>query len=220
MPVKAILGGKVKIRTLVVGSLFALVAVTGYPSAAAAAAPKTTIKIVVSGCEGCTIGWQRALASDTTVAPGKPKFLTGEQRKVSGGQVTFTIPTKLTQGVSFTITAPWEAGLDYVTNIVLGSDSLTGSSAAPAGTKVSTTQAKQRQEGSPCWQGTTKARAVIEVSVAKISVAGVPVGTKGKAPLAWASPTVSTILPGANGGDSPPVSLTNGTTGNQEAFYC
>lgn len=207
-----------KIRTVVVGSLLALVAVAGYPSAATAAAPQTTIKIFVSGCEGCTIGWQRALASDTTVAPGKPNFLAGEQSKVSGGQVTFTIPTKLTQGVSFTITAPWEGDLDYVTNIVLGSDSLTGLSAAPAGTKVSTSQAKQRQEGSPCWQGTTKAKAVINVSVAKISAAGVD--GKAKAPLAWASPTVATILPGANGGDSSPVSLTNGTTGNQEAFYC
>jgi hypothetical protein len=206
-----------KIRTVVAVSLFALTAVTASPSAANAPTPKTTtLKIVVTGCEGCTIGWQRALASDTSVAPKRPRFLDGESKKVSGGQVTFTIPTKSTQGVSFTISAPWEGFTDYVTNIVLGSDSLAGTNAAPVGTKMSTAQAKKRQEGSPCWNGTTKAKTVIYVSVAKIRVKD----PKATAPLAWASPTVSTILPGLNGGDSPPVSLTRGTIGNQDAFYC
>lgn len=208
-----------KMRTVVAVSLFALAAATASPSAANAPTPKTTtLKIVVTGCEGCTIGWQREIDRDGSVTPKRPRFLDGESKKVSGGQVTFTIPTKSTQGVSFTINAPWEGFTDYVTNIVLGSDSLVGTNAAPVGTKVSTAQAKKRQEGSPCWNGTTKAKTVIYVSVAKIKVKG-PARVV-TAPLAWASPTVSTILPGLNGGDSPPVSLTQGTTGNQDAFPC
>ena len=181
-------------------------------SVPALAAPATTrLTVYVSNCDGCTVGWQRALASDTTATP-KSKFKEGQQAKVSGGKVTFTVPTRLTQGMSFTISAPWEGNTGAAMNIVLGSGP------GDAGAKVTSAQAKSRQIGSPCWAGTTKAKTSMRVSVAKVKVSGLSGSVK--APLAWASPTVATITPGKNGADTAPVSLDRGTAANQEAFYC
>ena len=96
-----------------------------------AASPTTTITLKVTGCEGCTIGVQRAITggNPSKITPAKPTFWEGTPVKVKSGVATLKVPTANTSGMSFTIAAPWESGTNFVSNIVLGS-------ALPAGSTV------------------------------------------------------------------------------------
>ena len=185
----------------------------------------TKVRILVSDCEGCTIGLERARAAGARVTPAKPRYYTAKGNgKVSGGKVVFMVPTAVTPGMSLTISAPWEGFTDSATNVVLsGWDGDTSAPFIPGGEKVSTAQAKKRKLGSSCWAGTTKSKATIRVSVAKIKVPGMGTPKRVTTPLAWASPTKRTITPYANGswGDDLGMGkLYRGTSGNQDAFYC
>jgi len=191
---------------------------------AAAEEPMTKIRILVSDCEGCTIGLERALAFGTRVTPEKPRYYTAKgSGKVSGGKVVFTVPTAVTPGMSLTISAPWQGFTDYQTNVVLsGWDGDTSAPFIPGGEEVSKAEARKRKLGSSCWAGTTKSKATIRVSVAKIKVPGLGTTKRVTTPLAWASPTKRTITPYANesDGDTGMGELYKGTSGNQDAFYC
>jgi hypothetical protein len=104
--------------------------------------------------------------------------------------------------MSFTISAPWEGNTGSVSNIVLGGG-------APGG-RVPVDEAKTRRQATACWAGTTRTKAVIQVSVARVTVEGCEGPTK--AALAWASPTVPTI--------GPLDSTSKGGLGNQDAYFC
>ncbi len=110
--------------------------------------------------------------------------------KVTGGKVVFTVPTAVTPGMSLTISAPWQGLFDNQMNVVLSG--WNGDTSAPfivGGDKVSTAQAKKRKLGSSCWAGTTKSKATIRISVAKIEYPGLGKPKRVTAPLSWASPT-------------------------------
>ena len=171
---------------------------TGQANAASAS---TTITLKVTGCEGCTIGVQRAITggNPSKISPAKPTFWEGTPAKVKGGIVTFKVPTANTSGMSFTITAPWESGTNYVSNIVLGS-------AVPVGSAVTASQQAATTKATACWAGTKKTTATITVQVTKAISGGAT------AARAWATPTVATVGTLAD--------TTDGTLGNQEAYYC
>jgi len=198
-------------------------AMIGIPGPAAAEQQMTKIRILVSDCEGCTIGLERALATGSIVTPAKPRFYTAKGTgKVSGGKVVFTVPTAVTPGMSLTIAAPWQGSFDNQMNVVLsGWNSDTSAPFIGGGDKVSTAQAKKRKLGSSCWAGTTKSKATIRISVAKIEYPGLGKPKRVTAPLSWASPTKKTITPYGNGSDGKDMGkLFKGTSGNQEVFYC
>ena len=167
-----------------------------------AASPTTTITLKVTGCEGCTIGVQRAITggNPSKITPAKPTFWEGTSVKVKSGVATLKVPTANTSGMSFTITAPWESGTNFVSNIVLGS-------ALPAGSTVTSSQQAATTKATACWAGTAKTDVTIKVQVAKASLGG-----GATAASAWATPTVATVGALAD--------TTKGTLGNQEAYYC
>jgi hypothetical protein len=162
----------------------------------------TTITITVRGCDGCTIGVQRALSGDTTIRPSAPTYWDGRSAKVRGGRVTLSVPTSLTPGMSFTIRAPWEGNTNYVANIVLGS--------GQAGARVSEAEASRTRPATACWAGTAAASARFTVEVRPVDVEGI--GGRVTGIRAWASPQVATA--------GPLKSAPSGLLGNQDAFYC
>lgn len=167
-----------------------------------AASPTTTITLKVTGCEGCTIGVQRAITggNPSKITPAKPTFWEGTPVKVKSGVATLKVPTANTSGMSFTIAAPWESGTNFVSNIVLGS-------ALPAGSTITSSQQAATAKATACWAGTAKTSVTIKVQVAKASL-----GAGTTAASAWATPTVATVGTLAD--------TTKGTLGNQEAYYC
>ena len=181
------------------GTLQAAVCATGGSGAAT-----TTIRIRVTGCEGCTVAAQRALSSDSTVKPSSPTYWDGKGSKVRGGVVTLRVPTRVTPGMSFTLTAPWQGNTGFVSNVVLGAGQ-------GAGVSVSQSQALGTRAATACWAGTTRSTASMSFSVARVIVDGMM--GKALAPLAWASPTVATV--GGLGR-----TFSGGILGNQEAYYC
>ena len=166
-----------------------------------AAAPTTTITLKVTGCEGCTIGVQRAITggNPSKITPAKPTYWEGTSVKIKSGVATLKVPTANTSGMSFTITAPWESA-NFVSNIVLGS-------ARPAGSTVTSSQQAATAKATACWAGTAKTAVTIKVQVAKASL-----GEGATAASAWATPTLATVGALAD--------TTKGTLGNQEAYYC
>ena len=166
-----------------------------------AASPTTTITLKVTGCEGCTIGVQRAITggNPSKITPAKPTFWEGTPVKVKSGVATLKVPTANTSGMSFTITAPWQTA-NFVSNIVLGS-------ARPAGSTVTSSQQAATTKATACWAGTAKTAVTIKVQVVKASLSG-----GATAASAWATPTVATVGALAD--------TTKGTLGNQEAYYC
>ena len=178
-------------------------AASGAPVVRPGAAPRTTVTLVVTGCDGCTMGVQRAINTDSTVTPQRPTYWNGRKAKVTAGRVTFSVPTAYTAGMSFTITAPWQGDTGYVPNVVLGKSSTVGGRVTPA-------KAENRKLSTACWAGTSSATATIHVRVTRVMVEGY---TKPEpVPLAWASPTVPTVGPLGR--------TFSGTLGNQEAYYC
>ena len=178
-------------------------AASGAPTTRPEAAPRTTVTLVVAGCDGCTVGMQRAINTNSTITPHRPTYWNGRKAKVTAGRVTFSVPSAYTAGMTFTISTPWEGGTGFVANIVLG-DSTTG------GKPVSVTKAKSRKMATACWAGTSSATATIRVRVTRVTVEGY--NEPATAPLAWASPTVPTV--------GPLDKTFSGTMGNQEAYYC
>lgn len=171
----------------------------------AQSAGTTTITFKVAGCNGCTIGVQRAIESGNPhgIQPATPDYWSGPKAKVRNGRVVLRVPTDYTAGMSFTIAAPWEGGTGFVSNIVLGSRVPTGSTVTPA-------QQLATRRATACWAGTTKPTATIKVSIARVLVQGYE--AKATAASAWASPTVATVGPMSRS--------VKGILGNQEAFYC
>ena len=188
-------------RILVTGAAVAA-ALSLATGSAHAASPSTTITLKVTGCEGCTIGVQRAITggNPSKITPATPAFWEGTPVKVKSGVATLKVPTANTSGMSFTITAPWESGTNSVSNIVLGS-------ARPAGSTVTSSQQAKTTQATACWAGTAKTSVTIKVQVVKASLSGGAIAAS-----AWATPTVATV--------GPLQDSTKGTLGNQEAFYC
>lgn len=188
-------------RILVTGAAIAA-ALSLATGSAHAASPSTTITLKVTGCEGCTIGVQRAITggNPSKITPATPAFWEGTPVKVKSGVATLKVPTANTSGMSFTITAPWESGTNAVSNIVLGS-------ARPAGSTVTSSQQAKTTQATACWAGTAKTSVTIKVQVVKASMSGGAIAAS-----AWATPTVATV--------GPLQDSTKGTLGNQEAFYC
>ena len=144
-------------------------------------------------CEGCLV--QPATSVTTGLTEQKPK-------RVKNGQVTFTLPTKMTRGLTFAIRTTGsginrvingeEVDIDAVPYIVVRYQG------ASVDTQLSASDVTKPQSASPCWAGTNKSEANLNVVVNMIEGTGIAATKKAgeyksvegvKIPVAWLVPT-------------------------------
>jgi len=171
------------------------------PSHAAAATTTLTLNFTsvdgTSGtpqsCEGCLV--QPATSVTTGLTEQKAK-------RVKNGQVTFTLLTKMTRGLTFAIRTKGsgisrvingeEVDIDAVPYIVVRYQG------ASVGTQLSASDVTKPQSASPCWAGTNKSEANLNVVVNMIEGTGIAATKKAgeyksvegvRIPVAWLVPT-------------------------------
>ena len=172
-----------------------------------AAVPYTRITLIVYGCNGCTIGVQRALKPGSTVRPSRPTYWGGVRTVVRNGAATLRMPTAWTPGASFTINAPWMGEFGFMPNVVARYYRY-----APR-SSVTASQAAAAKAATACWAGTNRSRATIVIRVAKAGPATDMNGQRRYLPRAWAYPSLYTA------GNSWQAT-SRGIIGTQDAFYC
>lgn len=194
-----------------------LIAASAVPAAAAvpdrvpAAVPSTTatttaIVFKVKGCNGCSIGAQRAISYNSTTKPHQPDYWNGPSATVRNGRAVLRVPTAYTRGMSFTLIAGWEVNRNAVPNIV------TRIAGKKAGQKVSSRAVARATKATACWAGTTRSKVVLRVTVKRFWAKGLGINVYGWASRSYMSPMVRSV--------SPLQSTDDGTLANQEAFYC
>ena len=169
-----------------------------------AARRMTSVILLVSGCNGCSIQVQRGISSTSKVHPHLPDYWNGPSGTVRNGRVVLRVPTAWSPGMSFTLRAPWELFRDFVPNIV------TRAAGHRPGSTLSATQGSRVRAATACWAGTTRSSVTFHVRVSRFWTQGIT--QKGWASRSWFSPALASV--GAL------QATTDGTIGNQEAFYC
>jgi hypothetical protein len=159
------------------------------PGGPAVAAPATTtITMRVMDCEGCSI-------RPNNVFDMSKETWSGASVVVRGGRVMLVVPTSMTKGMFFEVSAPWEKGdLQAYPVINMSGD---------------------RSQGNGCWRGTDRSRVTIGVDVNKYRFPSLG-GGRGVAPNAV---TLGNLSYGPSdpirdyGGALPPVA-------HQDAIFC
>ena len=188
-------------RLLVLVSGLALA--TGFvPAAAVSAAPaQTTIAMNVTGCNGCTI-------TPSQYRKGMKTPFSGKAAKVANGVATLVVPTANTNGMYFSIEAPWKVEINAQPLITVQYKGYA------AGSTVTRAQAMASKSASACWAGTTDATASIDVTVKRVLMPAFPPNAhhKTSVPLAYFAPTAV-----APGGFSKPY---KGVLATQDVWTC
>ena len=156
-------------RTTVLGSAAAaaLLATTLAPTAGATerqAAARTTLTFTVDDCEGCEV---QLVNARSTLDADVVHVWESQAKEVSGGQVTFRIPTRRTWGMSATVRAPWEGHTGYVTTVAWRYDG------ELVGDAVTLDEAVTKRKASACWEGVRSRAVTVPLVVAKVRVPGV-----------------------------------------------
>jgi hypothetical protein len=165
----------------------------------ARAAATTKLHLHVTGCDHCSVRLQQAVEGRTTVWQSRSRRVGNDHT------VTFTVPSRRTHGMSFTLHAPWQVGANAIPNIVTryrghSVDSLVGRKAARRG---------KHAEG--CWAGTTLNDVSLNFHVARVA-GETATGDPTPIPLVYATHTMSSWRP--------MVDTFKGTIANQDAFWC
>ncbi len=190
------------IRAAAAFTLVLSAAALGVTAPPAAAEDMTTITMKVTGCDRCSITPVQALNAGTQQA----SVWTGTTVKVKGGRAVFTVPTSKTVGMSFNLVARWPVDIDAVPVIV------TQYEGYQPGQRVTKRKAKAAKQATACWAGTASPAVTLRVTVRRVWLPGMEVGTKTKVPLAWMVPTAEAA--GSFG------QAVKGTIAQQEAWYC
>ena len=156
-------------RTTVLGSAAAaaLLATTFAPTAGATerqAAARTTLTFTVDDCEGCEV---QLVNARSTLDADVVHVWESQAKEVSGGQVTFRIPTRRTWGMSATVRAPWEGHTGYATTVAWRYDG------ELVGDPVTLDEAVTKRKASACWEGVRSRAVTVPLVVAKVRVPGV-----------------------------------------------
>lgn len=156
-------------RTTVLGSAAAaaLLATTLAPTAGATerqAAARTTLTFTVDDCEGCEV---QLVNARSTLDADVVHVWESQAKEVSGGQVTFRIPTRRTWGMSATVRAPWEGHTGYATTVAWRYDG------ELVGDPVTLDEAVTKRKASACWEGVRSRAVTVPLVVAKVRVPGV-----------------------------------------------
>jgi hypothetical protein len=144
-------------------------------------------------CEGCLVPHATSVATGLTEQTAK---------RVKNGQVTFTLPTKMTRGLTFSIRTRG-SGINRVVNgeevdIEAVPYIVVRYQGASVGTELSAADVTKPQLASPCWAGTNKSDAKLNVVVNMIEGTGIAATKKAgeyksvegvKIPVAWLVPT-------------------------------
>ena len=162
---------------------------------------RTKVTFTADDCEGC----QMSLASAVWGKRGHvPKVWSSRTKEFSDGQVTFTVPTRRTHGMSAVVTAPWEGSTGYVTEVVWR---YTG---AYVGREVTTREARLTHSGFGCWFGTKSQAATIPLVIKRVRVRGI--GGMVNGTIAFAAPTQRAMAPKQR--------VYRGVMGTQDVQFC
>lgn len=168
-------------------------------AATATAGQRTTLTLVVRGCDRCSVELQHAI-------DGEPHVWTSRPRKVGPDhRVAFDLPTARTHGLSFVLDAPWEGNSGAVPNMV------TRYAGHRVGTVVHRDDARHARRAEGCWAGTSAGSARLTFQVDRVRVRTLD-GQPTPAPLVYSRHALPSWRP--------MVRTHRGTIGNQDAFYC
>ena len=168
------------------GALSAAPTADATPTAPAAReARQTTITFEVPGCDGCVVG----LVQGRWVPDSKygVRVWDGGQHEVSDGEVTVTVPSRRTKGMSMTVEAPWEGHTGYVTQTVFRYGG------KQAGDEVGFKEARSKTRGAACWAGTRDTEVTIPITVRKVWVQGMRHRVRGS--IAYTTLTQDWMVP-------------------------
>jgi hypothetical protein len=160
---------------------------------------RTTVRLHVTGCAGCTIQLQHAVNGNQHV------WTSAEQRIGADHHAVFKVRTSRTRGLSFLIRAPWEGNTGAVSNIV------TRYAGHQVDARVSRAAARRASHAEGCWAGTSLDDVRLGFHVSRVKARTLD-GQPTQIPLAYATHTMSSWKPS--------VSTYKGTIGNQDAFWC
>lgn len=143
---------------------------------------RTTIRMEVRDCEGCTIR-PALLRID---ADGKTQDYWGTAVRVRDGVAVMRVPTDTTAGMSFVIYAGTRApdinALPVIVTQYLGQ---------PAGSVVTRAQARAAKQASGCWLGTSASSVTLRVQATTVRLATFPPdGTTTPVVTAWLVPSI------------------------------
>lgn len=164
------------------------------------AAHRTSLTLVVRGCDRCTVQLQHAIDG-----AGDNVWTSHARRVGADHQVVFSLRTARTHGLSFVLRAPWAGNTGAVPNIV------TRYAGHRVGSLVHRGDARHARRAEGCWAGTGAETARLVFRVDRVAVRTVD-GHRAKAPLAYSPHTLQSWKPF--------VRAYRGTIGNQDAMYC
>lgn len=170
--------------------------------AGARAVPKTTITFEMPGCDGCEVGLTQGRWDED--ARWGVRVWDGGEKTVEDGVVTFTVPTRRTEGLSVTVTAPWEGHTGYMTTVAFRYGG------KKPGTEVGFGEAREKTKASACWAGTSEDAVTVPLTVRKVWVDGVRHRVRGS--IAFANVTQDWMKPMRD--------VWDGVMGSQEANIC
>lgn len=125
----------------------------------------TTVTLAVPDCSGCAFRLHQGLWDED--AHQGIRAWSSAEKKVRHGEVSFTVASMRTHGMSVDVRAPWEGATGYVTNVVFryGGEQ--------PGDEVGFREARGKSMASACWAGTRADEVTIPLTVRKVRVEGV-----------------------------------------------
>jgi len=160
--------------------------------------PKTTkLTFTTPRCHGCEIQVMNG-------ARRVENTWSAASRRVSGGKVTFRVPSPLTRGITTTVLAPWEGTTGYTTVVAFRY------AGHHPGDAVSFTDARSQKRGTPCWAGTHQAELSVPLTVRRVRVGGTTRPTAGT--IAYVDSTQAWL--------KPMMPAARGVLGSQEVIAC
>ena len=133
------------------------------PSDDRSAAARTTLTFTVDDCEGCEV---QLVNARSTLDADVVHVWQSQTKEVSGGTVTFRVPTRRTWGMSATVVAPWEGFTGYVTTVAWRYNG------ELVGDTVTLDQAVTKKKASACWEGVRRREVTVPLVVEKVRVQG------------------------------------------------
>ena len=147
-------------------------------------AARTTLTFTIDDCEGCDV---QLVNARSTLDADVIHVWESQPKEVSGGAVTFRIPTRRTWGMSATVVAPWEGHTGYVTTVAWRYNG------ELVGDTVTLDQAVTKKKASACWEGVRSREVVVPLVVEKVRVRGVKKMVDGS--IAFVPTTQSWLAP-------------------------
>ncbi|SDD47793.1 hypothetical protein [Nocardioides lianchengensis] len=154
---------------------------TAPPATAGAPAERaeiTRVVLRVVGCDDCSF-------TAHSYRSGEDAAWSGPVRRVRDGKVVLRVPTRLTEGMSISLTAPWERRTGAVSNVVFRYRG------QQPGDRVSPQEAREARRGSACFPGIDAPRIKLRVKVHRAHFPGTGARATGAAAYTVVSqPTV------------------------------